>query len=216
MTDLSDVLLAAVVTYGAPFFGLFLLLAAAGIPIPTSLLVIAAGAFIRQGFLNLPLTALLGLCGAVSGDSLSFWMGWLTGTRLERRFGDSTKWQRAREAFARRGGLAIFVTRFPLTAIAFPVSLIAGASNYQFPRFLTLSVIGEAIWIGVYGGLGYLFGSQWEVISEFVSDFSGLSVGIVILSLGIYLYLRRVRFARRQPDAERAGDTSRGPHPDNA
>lgn len=216
MTDLSDVLLSAVVTYGAPFFGLFLLLAAAGVPIPTTLLVIAVGAFIRQGFMDLPQAALLGLAGAVLGDSISFGIGWLAGNWLERRYGSSVRWQRARLTFTRNGGMAIYLTRFLLTALSFPVNLIAGGSAYRYRRFLLFATAGEATWILLYGSLGYLFGSQWELISEFINNFSGLTLGITILALGIYLYLRRVRAARAQSGGLRTVDTARRQRPGNS
>jgi hypothetical protein len=41
--------------------------------------------------------------------------------------------------------------------------------------------------------LGYLFGSQWELVSEFISSFGGLTLGLVILGAGLWLWTRRVR-----------------------
>ncbi len=51
---LSDLLLTTVVNYGAPALGAAVLLAAMGIPIPSTLMVIAAGAFVRMELLGLP------------------------------------------------------------------------------------------------------------------------------------------------------------------
>ena len=53
--------------------------------------------------------------------------------------------------------------------------------------------LGEFTWIILYGGLGYLFGSQWELVSDFISNFGGLILGIVILGVGAWLGLRRRR-----------------------
>ena len=50
---------------------------------------------------------------------------------------------------------------------------------------------GELTWLLVYGGLDYLFGSQWEAVSTFISDFSGLLVGLVILTGGVVWWVRR-------------------------
>ncbi|MCK7519370.1 MAG: hypothetical protein MZV64_17405 [Ignavibacteriales bacterium] len=47
-------------------------------------------------------------------------------------------------------------------------------------RFFFYDLLGEAIWIFGYGGLGYLFGTQWEVVSDVLSNISGLSLGLVI------------------------------------
>jgi len=74
-----------------------------------------------------------------------------------------------------------------ITALAVPTNLIAGGSGYKFQRFMLYDFIGEATWIILYGGLGYAFGSQWEVLSDFISNFGGLVFGVVILALGIWL-----------------------------
>ena len=190
MSSISDFLLTGLITYGAPLFGLALLLGAIGVPIPTSLMVIAAGAFSRQGMLNLLPAAGLGLLGAVAGDSLSFFMGRWGGNWVSRRFGGSSAWISAQSTFNSNSRLAVFLTRFLLTAIALPVNLMTG-SSCQFRRFLITVIAGEAVWIIVYGGLGYLFGSQWELISQFLSDFGGLVFGLAMLGGGVYYFLRR-------------------------
>ncbi len=193
MTDVSltDLFLTGMITFGAPALGLALLLGALGFPIPGTLFVIAAGAFVRQGVIHWADSSSFGLLGAVLGDSASYAIGRFGKGWVERRFGQSATWQRARDTFERHGGLAIYLTRFLLTALAVPINLIAGGSGYAFWRFLIYDVVGELTWIVLYGGLGYIFGSQWEAINQFISDFSGLLVGVVILSAGIYFLVAR-------------------------
>ena len=41
------------------------------------------------------------------------------------------------------------------------------------------------MWIFGYGGLGYLFGAEWELVNEFLSNFGGLVLGLVIFGFGI-------------------------------
>ena len=166
------------------------MLGALGIPIPTSLLVVAAGAFSRQGMLSLLPAAGLGLLGTIMGDSISFAMGRWGGNWVSSRFGGSSVWNSAQTTFNRNSRMAVFFTRFLLTAIALPVNLMAG-SSCQFRRFFVTVIAGETIWILVYGGLGYLFGSQWELISQFLSDFGGLVLGMVLLAGGIYYLIRQ-------------------------
>jgi membrane-associated protein len=193
MSSLSDYLLAAVVAYGAPLFGFFLLLGALGIPIPTSLLVVAAGAFVRQGVLKPEWALPIGLAGALVGDSMSFGIGYWGETWLDRRFGDSKVWQNALKTFNHGGGLAVFLTRWLFTSIAIPTNLVAGGSGYRFNRFFGFILLGETTWLIVYGGLGYWFGSQWELVSSFITDFGGLALGLAVLTGGIYLAVRRQR-----------------------
>jgi membrane protein DedA with SNARE-associated domain len=187
---MSDFLLTQLVNYGAPLFGLILFLGALGIPVPASILLIAAGAFSQQGILDDLSTAALGLIGAVTGDSLSFGMGYYARDRVAKRFGDSLVWKNAQNTFAARAGPAIYLTRFLITALAIPTNLIAGGSTFQFRKFILYDIAGEVTWIILYGGLGYWFGSQWELVSTFVSNFGGFMLGLVFLLGGIALARR--------------------------
>jgi membrane-associated protein len=188
-TDLTALALNWVASYGSPMVAGLLLVGAVGLPLPLTLLVIASGAFIRQDLLDFS-TPVLALLGTVLGDMTLFGISYFAHPQLEKRFGQTSGWLKASEMFARRGGLAIFLTRWLFTALAFPVTLIAGGSGYRFRRFLLMDTAGELLWLALYGGLGYAFGSQWELISEFISDFSGFLLGGLALALGVFLLLR--------------------------
>jgi membrane-associated protein len=88
--------------------------------------------------------------------------------------------------------MAIYLTRFLITALAIPTNLIAGGSGIRFRRFITYDTIGEITWIVLYGGLGYWFGSNWEMVSDFISNFGGLLLGLALLSGGVWLGVRRL------------------------
>jgi membrane protein DedA with SNARE-associated domain len=188
--DLSSLALNWVATYGSPMVAGLLFLGAVGIPMPVTLLVIASGAFIRLSLLDLYSTPLLGYLGTIAGDASLYGIGYFASGWIQRRFGQTAAWKNAHAFFERRGGAAIFLTRWLLTAIAFPVTLIAGSSGYQFRKFFTLAMLGELVWVALYGGLGYAFGSQWELISDFMSDFSGFAAGALALGVGIYLLFK--------------------------
>lgn len=187
----SDFLLTQVINYGAPILGLIVLIGALGVPFPGTVIVIAAGAFTRQGYLSWKSAAFIALACVVLGDSLGFAMGYFARIPILRRYQQSEQWRQAQAAVQRWGGMSVFWTRFVITAIAVPVNLIAGTSGFEFKRFFLYDLLGEAIWIFGYGGLGYLFGSQWEVISDVLSNVSGLGLGLVILGMGIWLGIRQ-------------------------
>jgi LPXTG-motif cell wall-anchored protein len=67
---------------------------------------------------------------------------------------------------------------------------------------MAYDTFGEFTWIVLYGGLGYLFGSQWELVSDVINNFGGLILGIVILGLGAWLGLRR----RKSIESEKANE----------
>jgi membrane-associated protein len=195
MSELSviELFLTGILVYGTIVFGLALFVSALGIPLPSSLMVLAGGAFVQQGVMEWKMTFLFGLLGAVLGDSASYAMGHVAKGWVQRRFGQTTTWQTAQRSFNRGGAIAIYLTRFFITPLAVPTNLIAASSGYRFRRFLFFDVAGEVTWLVVYGGLGYLFGNNWEVISQLLSDVSGLLAGVVILAIGMYFLVRRRR-----------------------
>ncbi len=196
MTSLSAALFAAIIAYGAPVLGFCLLLGGLGIPLPTTLLVVAGGAFVRQGLFS-PQVFGIGLVCVLIGDSLSFGLGRISFGWLNRNFGASPKWRRAGQVFERRGGAAIYLSRWLLTSVAIPTNLLAGGSGYNFKRFLLFDLGGEATWLAVFGGLGYWLGSQWEQAEALIANLSGPVFGLVIS--GGLLYLLGCKFLGRTP-----------------
>ena len=182
---MSDFLLTQVINFGTPLIGFILLLGALGLPVGASVVVIAAGAFSQQGILSWPSAILIGLVGAMIGDMLSYSIGHYAKGWTQKRFGNSPAWINASQSFQNNAGWAIFLTRWLITAIAIPTNLIAGGSGYKFSRFLLYDVTGELTWIVLYGGLGYWFGSEWELVYDFISNFGGLILGLVIFGFGI-------------------------------
>ncbi len=193
--DISSLALSWIATYGAPMVAALLYLCGLGIPMPGTLLVLASGAFIRQNLLDTFSTLILGYLGTIAGDTSLYAIGYFASGWIEARFGQTTAWKNARGLFDRRGGIAIYLTRWLLTALAFPITLIAGSSGYRFQKFFIFDILGELTWFVIFGGLGYTFGRQWELINEFISNFSGFILGAVTLGIGVYLL---VKFGRKQ------------------
>jgi membrane protein DedA with SNARE-associated domain len=189
-TSVSDLALAALITYGPLALALTLLLGATGVPFPGAILLMAAGAFARQSFIDWRFAWAAAILGVVLGDTVAYGIGRMGGVWAERRLARMGVWQKATDEFSRRGGWAIFLTRFLITPLGVAVSLIAGISAYPFQRFVLIDLSGELLWVSIYGGIGFALGSQWQAASQFVSDFSGLILGVVLLIVGIALAFR--------------------------
>lgn len=192
MTDLnsSDFFIAGIMSYGSAALGLALLLGALGIPIPGTLLVVAAGSLAQQGKIDWSTALGLGLLGAASGDTISYALGRFTKGLLQRRFELSVAWQSARDYFEQRGALAIYLTRFLFTPLAIPTNLIAGSGGVTFWRFLTYDVAGELTWLVLYGGLGYIFSSRWELMVEVIGNYSYWLGSVAAVGIGFYFLIR--------------------------
>jgi membrane-associated protein len=212
--NLGDLLLNAMTAYGPAVLGSALLLGGVGVPIPGTLLVLAAGALARQGVINWNVALVVGLLGVVLGDNLSYAIGRFAKAWAQRRLSlsHSTTWRRAQDRFEQGGALAIYSTRFLVTPLALPTNLIAGGSGYDFGRFLTYDVAGETTWLLLYGGLGYAFAGQWQTISQYTNDLSGWLVGAAAVGIGIcFLIWRQVRGKSSLQDNDVCGKSGAGP-----
>ena len=182
---MSEFLLTQVINFGAPLLGILVFIGGLGVPLPCTALVIAAGAFARQGILPWYTTAIISIVSVVIGDSLSYSIGYYFSDRVLLRFSGTPRWIQAEQSFQKYGFLSIFFSRFLVTAIALPVNLLSGTTRFPFKQFFLYDVLGEVVWIFGYGGLGYLFGSEWELVNEFLSNFGGLVLGLIILGFSI-------------------------------
>ena len=182
---MDEFLLTQVINYGAPLLGIIVFIGGLGVPLPCTVIVIAAGAFARQGVLPWETAALISIISVVIGDSISYSFGYYSRDKVLKRFSRTPQWLQAEESFRKWGPLSIFFSRFLVTAIALPINLLSGTTGFPFRKFFIYDLIGELVWILGYGGLGYLFGSQWEVVSEFLSKFGGVVLGVVFFIIGI-------------------------------
>lgn len=193
LANLNDTILSWILVYGVVILFVSVLLAAIGLPFPSSFLILAAGAFVRQDILDLPTALGWTLVGVVLGDCLSYGMGRVARGSIQRRIGKHEAWRNAENYLQRRGALAIYFTRWLVTALAVPTNLIAGSGGYPFQRFLLFGAAGEFTWLLLYGSLGYFFSDQWETISDLASNFGGLILGTLLLITGVYVLIRARR-----------------------
>lgn len=89
--DFNTLLLSWITAYGSPMVAGVLFVAALGVPFPAMLIVIAAGAFVRQNLLDL----------AVGTGRVGFrrygclWIGYLAHCWIQERFGGAASWKKA-------------------------------------------------------------------------------------------------------------------------
>lgn len=193
-SPLADWALSNLAVYGGPMLLFISYIGSLGIPFPITPVIIAAGAFTRTGWIDWWLAVLACLAGAALADNSEYLLGRLAQPWLKRRFGEKLVWTQAQSTFNRQGAWAILLTRFWLTPLAPAINVIAG-SRYPFVRFLCFDLLGQLLWVLLYGGLGYLFASQWESVSQALSGFSGVSMALVVIAYGVYFFVARRRKA---------------------
>lgn len=191
MTELTEWLLTGLLNHGALALGGTLFLAALGVPLPATVVLVATGAFIRQGVMSVQAAATVAVMAAVAGDACSYLVGRLLGDRFLLRWKESQAWQAADHRFQRWGIWSVFVSRFLLTPIALPVNLLAGSTRLAWPRFMVAVVAGEILWVAAFGGLGLAFADSWEALSQLASDLTGTFMGALLLVAGVVALIRR-------------------------
>ena len=174
-----------------------------GLPLPSSPLLLAAGALAGRGRLSLGVAVGLAIIAALASDVLWYELGRRRGIKVLQTLcrislePDSCV-RRTENAFARHGARSLLVAKFvPGLNTAAPP--LAGIIRMRPARFFLFDLLGTAIWVGVFVGLGYLFSDQLERVADRAL---ALGTGLLVLllgSLGGYLtwkYFKRRRFLR--------------------
>lgn len=189
-TALTDWILTLLPVWGPWLLGLTTFLSCLAIPVPSSLMMIASGAFVGSGDLALASVAGAALTGAVSGDQVGFWLG-----RRAGRFLPAPESRRGRlvagalAQLERRGAGTVFFTRWMFSALGPWVNLAAGASGFAHPRFTLAGVLGELVWVSVYVGLGITFGANLEAAADLATNALGMMAGAgAALGFGWWLW----------------------------
>jgi membrane-associated protein len=182
--------------YGYPVMWLMIYVASAGLPIPSALVLLAAGAFAQAGDFNIFLLALLAVTASVSGDSTGYYIGlrwgtkvidWLEKTRWNHFISASTI-ERGRVRFKRQAGWAVFLTRFLFPALGGVVNLLAGADPFPYRYFLISDISGEILSAVIPLSLGYAFGASWEAVGDVLGSFSVFALALLVAGvLAMYL-----------------------------
>ena len=192
------------------WFGVVLAMAieSACIPLPSEVTMPLAGWFLieARGYpvWHVIWAGVYGALGCTIGSVLTYWIGASGGRSLLEKYGKYVLISRhdievADRFFNRWGEATAFFSRL-LPVVRTFVSLPAGVARMKFGKFALLSFSGSFIWCIVLAWLGYLFGSQWELIRQYMRPFD---IPIILVGLGLvgwYIY-RHVRRSRARAAA---------------
>jgi len=185
----TDWLLSLVPQYGLWLLGIATFASCLAVPLPTSTLLLAAGGFVAVGDLSLASVAVVALGGAVAGDQIGYFGARWFGAPLIETWGRrAPPLARATDLLAKRGGAAVFFSRWLMSALGPYVNLAAGAAGQPWPRFTLWGVLGEVVWVCIYLGLGYGFIGNLEAASDMAFSLLGfVTAAAVALGLGAWL-----------------------------
>ncbi len=122
------------------------------------------------------------IIGALAGESIGFLLGRLFGPVIRRswigrRVGEEN-WQRAETYLGRRGGIAVFISRF-LPVLHSLVPLTVGMSSMRYRTFMTWTIPACIIWAFAYVSVGSFAAGSYRELSDRLDGASFVFVGII-------------------------------------
>ena len=133
--------------------------------LPGDALIFTIGLLAQEGSLNIYLVIPLLIFAAILGDNLNYYVGKRFGEYImnsEKDFFIKKKHlEKAKDFFEKNGKNSIIIARF-VPVIRTIVPFLCGSTKVKYSTFLSFSMIGAFLWVGVIGLLGYNLGRiQW-------------------------------------------------------
>ncbi len=188
------------------YLGLFfsVLVDQLGLPLPSMLMVMAAGALVGLGELNLAITLILVVTASLIANFVWFEIGRrrgisVLGVLCRYSLESDTCVRETEKKFIRHGAKTLLYAKFfpGLSEISPP---LAGIIKMKVSTFLLYDLAGCLIWSGTFLGIGYLFSDQLEQIAQHIERFGSWVFIVLVLGLLTYMlvkyYIRR-RFLKR-------------------
>lgn len=166
-------------------------------PIPSELIMPAAGFTASEGHFTLFGVIAAGSIGSILAAVILYWIGRLLNEqRLKTWLSRYGKWlfikpddlTTATRWFNQHGAKIVFFGRM-IPAVRSLISIPAGMARMPFGLFLLYSSLGTIIWTSILAGAGFYLGSNYEKFSHWVSGAG--NVIIVILLIVAAFALRR-------------------------
>src|SRR6478735_4506436 len=120
--------------------------------------------------------------GALIGESIGFWLG--------RRIGEEN-WSRSERYLRRRGGPAIFISRF-LPVLHSLVPLTVGMSGYPYRRFLAWTVPACIVWATLYISVAAVAAGTYRELADQLHYAGYIFVGVIVLFLVLVFVSKQV------------------------
>ncbi|WP_327064539.1 DedA family protein [Kitasatospora sp. NBC_01250] len=134
------------------------------VPVPGQTVLIAAAVYAGAGRLNIVAVMCVAALAAVLGSCLGYVIGRRGGRPFVHRYGryvllTPERFAKAEGFFQRNGGKVVTVARF-IDGLRQTSGVLAGTTDMPWRPFLLFNTLGAALWVGLWGGLGYAAGAD--------------------------------------------------------
>ena len=187
-----------------------------GLIVPGALVVILAGIAAHDGTISIPLSVVLGICGTIIGDTLSYFMGRYGWSRFGHLKMLSDLSDKVREPLMRRGVWFVLFYHFAgYTRVIGPTA--AGLLRMPYRRWAVADYCGAVLWVSAYFSFGYLLGVAGLSLDSTDRWFRVMEWGLLIAVLiWVNLMLRShsdLFGGKKEPAPEADEDTTKSPPP---
>jgi membrane-associated protein len=151
--------------------------------------------------------------GALAGESIGFALGRFFGpriraSRLGQKLGERN-WVRAENYLDRRGGIAVFISRF-LPVLHALIPLTVGTSAMRYRRFLAWTAPACIIWAVAYVSVGWLAAGSYRQLSSQLHYAGYIFAAIIAVFLVVALFVKKLIERTEARHMERPDATDRG------
>jgi membrane protein DedA with SNARE-associated domain len=191
---------------GSPAIALLMFIENVFPPIPSELIMPLAGYMAGRGQLSMAMIILAGTLGSVLGALPLYYLGRKIGAQRMKRLAERHgRWvtvspeeiERAQGWFDRHGGMAVLFCRL-IPGVRSLISIPAGIGRMNLAAFLAYTTVGSAIWTALLAWLGYVLGSNFEKVGEYLDPVSWVVLG-GLLAMYIWRVIRHKGEDRREP-----------------
>ncbi len=146
--------------------------------LPGESLLLTSGTLAGADILQIAVLAPVLFAAAFLGDVCNYLIGRLVGRRIlskPRKHIRPEHVAKAHEFYERHGGMAIVLARFlPIVRTLAP--FVAGVARMEFHRLLFFAALAAALWVTIFLGAGYWFGTaQW------VQDYLAVALAVIVI-----------------------------------
>lgn len=165
-----------------------------GLIVPGDTVVIVASTGVANAVEYIALILAI-VVGSLLGESVGFALGRYFGpkiraSRLGQRLGES-HWVRAENYLDRRGGIAVFVSRF-LPVLHSLVPLTVGMSNMSYRKFMAWTVPACVIWAATYASVGWAAAESYRELADRLHYAGYVFAAIVAAFAVVVIVVKRV------------------------
>jgi membrane protein DedA with SNARE-associated domain len=189
-----------------------------GLFVPGDTIVIVAGTAVHDAWQGFWLVVAV-VIGSLIGESIGFWLGRVLGPRIRSsRLGvwiGEAHWRRAERYLTRRGGIAVFISRF-LPVLHSLEPLTVGMSRFRYRRFLAWTAPACVLWATLYVAVAGAAAATYRELADQLHFAGYLFIGVIAVFLVLVMLGKKVieRVERRhlseagEPEPTRPADST--------